>query len=77
MARRWPSTLLKCFGCLLVGVFIAALPTLYFREAYPGQYDSNTGISWFVDTAFFALLGLVVAFIGSFVVLAKSSGRTK
>ena len=77
MAQRRLSTLLKCLGCLGVGVMIAASPTLYFRVLYPGEYDGSTGISWFVDTAFFASIGFLVAYFGAFVVLFRSIRRGK
>jgi hypothetical protein len=77
MARPWPSILLKCLGCCAAGVFLAVLPTLYFRVIYPGEYDGSTGISWFVDTAFFAMIGFLVAYFGSFAVLVKSTKKGK
>jgi hypothetical protein len=77
MARRGLSTFLKCLGCLGVGVMIAASPTLYFRVVYPGQDDGNTAISWFVETAFFAAIGFLVAYFGVFVVLFRSIKRGK
>jgi hypothetical protein len=59
----------RCHDCCVADAVLSGV--------YPGQDDGNTAISWFVETAFFAMIGFLVAYFGVFVVLFRSIKRGK